>query len=214
MRAGCLAIIAIAAAAAPAAADDTVAIPVGTDIPLDQLGLLEADVGELYVSLYCAPDATAPCELPAHTVAVRRHDADPVELRWVLMELEHEGIENYHLREIAVLLGPATTAGTPTVRLAISQLHYAAYDNGESFTQTDRQRVIDLDRDGTDELCIETWNDDRHGAITRTAFRVEDGTLVAVPKLGKKCPRRGYRMLVPVDDDDPARARRRRARAR
>jgi len=196
----------------PAAADDET-IPAGTNVDVSTLGLLDGDVGELYASLYCAP-GTQPCELPAQTLRLHGPDGTAVDLRWVLIAFEHEGIENFHHREIVVLLGAPGAGGAPTVVHAISQFHHAAYDNGDEFTQTERQRVIDLDRDGIDELCIETWNDDRDGFIGRAAFRVDAGALVAVPTLDKKCPRRGYQMFVPVvGDDDPAWTRRRHARA-
>ena len=145
-------------------------------------------------------------------------------LLWVGVTMaDHEFDGMYGHNESLVLI----VAPTPTrpARLAhtLYQWNHSVVDNRTSVLVR-RQRVIDLDRDGVTELCIESVEEtgvglfevmdlgDRHQrwrplekkrALSAWRFDVRAGALRAEPSLAARCPRGGYRPFAktPVVDD-------------
>lgn len=163
------------------------------------------------------------CELSP--VAVLATGPVPLTVALSTSHHEHEGM--YGTDEDVVVLASKPNAPEPNVVATITQLSFDVVDTGTTFRMR-RQRVVDLDRDGADDLCIESVEETGPGLFavmdlrgrpfrptTRTrgidAWSVSlDGELVRRPALDGRCPTTGYRPFVApsVKSTDPVERRR------
>jgi len=138
---------------------------------------------------------------------------------------EHDGM--YGKNEDVVVLSRNPPATEPTVVATLTQLTFDVFDAGTTFRMR-RQRVVDLDRDGADDLCIESVEETGPGLFTLMDLRGRPfrpmtrtrgidawsvslrGELVRRPALDGRCPARGYRPFVAParPSADPVEARR------
>ncbi|MCB9594894.1 MAG: hypothetical protein H6719_19385 [Sandaracinaceae bacterium] len=131
---------------------------------------------------------------------------------------EFDGMYGYD-EDLVLLSGDAA----PRVAHTLTQWRHDVTDAGTEVLMR-RHRVVDLDRDGVSELCLETvvesgvglfplmeleahgrrWFPSRRArSIAAFTHDVTAGRLVARPALDRRCPRRGYRPLVPTTTAPP-----------
>lgn len=151
----------------------------------------------------------------------------PVPLTVALSITHHEHDGMYGKDEDVVVLSGNPGAPEPSVVATVTQLSFDVVDTGTTFRMR-RQRVIDLDRDGASDLCIESVEETGPGLFTimelrgrpfRPASRTRGidawtvslaGELVRRAALDGRCPGTGYRPFVApaTSSTDPVEARR------
>lgn len=137
----------------------------------------------------------------------------PLPLTVALSTTHHEHDGMYGMDEDVVVLAHKPNAPEPIVVATVTQLSFDVVDSGTTFRMR-RQRVVDLDRDGSDDLCIESVEETGPGLFAimdlrgrpfrpRTRTRGIDawsvslaGELVRRPALDGRCPPSGYRPFV------------------
>jgi hypothetical protein len=146
---------------------------------------------------------TTRCVFPSAEITLRTPRAE-VRFTAVLVVSDRLAEENDYWHETVVLIG-RDPAGLAVAVHSYRQGDDVYWDSGHHLLAR-RVRAVDLDGDGSDELCIETLRasvgQDHVASKTRevSAFALRARTLVSAPRLSRQCPAEGYRALVTPPD--------------